>query len=304
MRTILYNRYGATDVLELDQMPIPEVGPDEVLVENYATSINPVDWKIRQGNLRVVTGLRFPKVPGGDVAGVVREVGSDVRRFQVGDRVFAMVSAVRGGTYAEYVALKASDAVPMPDNLNFAEAAAVPLAGITAYQGLVSKGKLSSNQEVLVNGASGGVGTLAVQMARVYGASVTGVCSTHHVELVRSLGAERVVDYTREDVLATPQRFDLVFDTIGNYSFTALRPLLKPGGRVVSLAVKPNNVLFAVASLFMKESFQVMFTQAGSSDLHQIKRLIEAGTVRPVIDRVFDLEDAAAAHHYSQDGHA
>ncbi|MGB3618442.1 MAG: NAD(P)-dependent alcohol dehydrogenase [Catalinimonas sp.] len=304
MRTIVYNRYGSADVLELDQMPIPEVGPDEVLIENYATSVNPVDWKFRRGDARLMMGGHFPRVPGSDIAGVVREVGADVRRFKGGERVFAHVSALQGGAYAEYVAVKANHVATMPSNLNFAEAAAVPLAGLTAYQGLMDKGDMGSDFEILVNGASGGVGTLAVQIARAYGATVTGVCSTRHVELVRSLGADRVMDYTREDPLLQPGRFDLIYDVAGTYSFTALKPLLKPGGTAVSTAPKPGNFFFSAAALFMKESFHVVWVRSSGHDLQALGHLIERDEVRPVVDRTFELEEAAAAHRYSEGEHS
>ena len=302
---MVINRYGGEEVLEMDDMPLPELGADEVLVKNYATSVNPVDWKVRRGDTKLITGFKFPMILGGDVAGTVEKLGENVRRFQPGDRVFALKPAIKeGGAYAEYVAVKARYLVHMPEGLSFEEAAAIPLTGLTAYQALVYKGKIAGNQQVLVNGSSGGVGSFAVQIAKAFNTEVTGVCSGRNVALTRRLGADHVIDYTQEDVLATPRRFDLIYDTIGNLSFKNGRHLLTPDGRWVTTSPYPINYLYSALTLLSRQSYEVIFTQPGSRDLAQLKMLVEQRAVRPVIDRTYTLEEMAEAHRYSEEGHA
>ncbi|SDJ79584.1 NADPH:quinone reductase [Catalinimonas alkaloidigena] len=305
MKAIVINQYGGEEVLELDDMPIPEIGADEVLVKNYATSVNPVDWKVRKGDAKLLTGFKFPRVLGGDVAGTVAQLGENVRRFQPGDRVFALKPALKeGGAYAEYVAIKARYLVHIPQELSFEEAAAVPLAGLTAYQGLVHDGNITANQQVLINGSSGGVGVFAVQIAKAFNTEVTGVCSGRNVELTRSLGADQVIDYTQEDVLALRQQFDLIYDTVGNLSFKSGRHLLKPHGVWVTTQPMPVNFLYSALTLLGRQSYKVVTTKPGSRDMLQLKMLIEQGTVRPIIDRTYALDEIAEAHRYSEAGHA
>jgi NADPH:quinone reductase-like Zn-dependent oxidoreductase len=313
MKAIVHERYGRPEVLELRELDTPVPGDDQVLVRVHASSVNPVEWYGVTGPYfaRLGNGLRRPKdtTVGGDLAGRVEAVGSGVEEFQPGDEVFG----TSGASWAEYACARAERLGRKPANLSFEEAAAVPVAGITALQALRDKGRVQPGQKVLVNGASGGVGTFAVQIAKSFGADVTGVCSTRNVELVRSLGADRVVDYTREDFTKTGERHDLMLDIAGSRSFFELRRVLTPeatvvlvGGRMTYRGLGPLPHLLATALKSKGRSQTVTFFVAKitSEDLGVLRELLEAGEVKPVIDRKYPLSDAPGALRYLGEGHA
>ncbi len=316
MKAIAYETFGAPDVLELKDVPTPEVAHDQVLVRVRAASPNPWDWHYLRGVPYVARlqgmGLRRPKkrILGGDVAGEVEAVGAAVTNLRPGERVYGFVG---GGGFAEFVAAREGVLAPMPKNLSFQEAATVPLAALTALQGLRDVGEVRAGQRVLIIGASGGVGTFAVQVAKWLDADVTGVCSARNVELVRDLGADDVLDYTREDVTRSGRTFDVVFQLAGTASPLALRRVLRAKGRLVQSSgdasgrvVAPlGRVLGAVLlSPFVGQTLRPLFTKIRRDDLALVTDLIEAGTIRPVIDRTYPLQESAEAIRYLETGRA
>ncbi len=307
MRAIVQDRYGPPDVLELRDVDEPAVGEGRVLVEVQAAAVNPLDWHIMRGKpffVRLTSGMRRPKQPvrGVDVAGVVASVGSGVTRFRPGDPVFGFC----GGALAEYVAGGESNFVATPPDITAVQAASVPIAGITALQGLRDLGKLQAGQEVLIIGASGGVGTFAVQIARSMGAVVTGVCSTRNLDLVRSIGAERVIDYTTEDLSGS---YDVIFQLAGTASPARLRRLLTPKGTLVlssgdgALSGIDRIVRALATSPFVGQRMVTWVAKENVDDLAVLAELLESGRMTPVIDRTYPLAEADEAIRYLEDGH-
>ena len=313
MKAIVYHSYGSPDVLRCEDVDKPSPGDDEVLIRIRAAAANPLDYHLMGGAyvIRPMTGLRRPRPtrPGADLAGEVEAVGRNVSRFRPGDRVFGGVR----GAFAEYVCAPEGRLALKPVNLTFEQAAAVPVAGSTALQGLRDNGRLRPGQAVLINGAAGGVGTFAVQIAKSFGAEVAGVCSTSSVDLVRSLGADHVFDYTREDVTRSARRYDLIFDCVGNRPLTAWRRVMTPQGRLVAVGVRPGGrwvgplpylLGLLVSSWFASQHVSFILASVGTGDLVVLKELIEANRVTPVIDRCYPLSEAAEAIRYLRAGHA
>jgi NADPH:quinone reductase-like Zn-dependent oxidoreductase len=315
MKAITYHRYGAPEVLEFQEVDEPVVGDDEVLVRVRAASANPRDWHFMRGLpafMRLQFGLRQPKHSGlgSDIAGQVEAVGANVTRFRPGDEVYADV--VMGG-FAELASVPEAFLAPKPANLTFEQAAAVPLAALTALQGLRDHGRVQPGQQVLVIGAAGGVGTFAVQLAKWLGAEVTGVCSTRNVDLVRSLGADHVVDYTQADVTRSGQRYDLIFQLAGTSSPSDLRRALTPRGMLLLSSGESDGRLLGpvdriikalLLAPFVRQRLVPFVAKRSGDDLRVVKELIEAGTVMPVIDRTYPLGDVPEAIRYLEEGHA
>ena len=313
MKAFVYRDYGSPDVLRCEEVPKPAPGDGEVLVKIRAAAVNPMDYGLMGGVylLRLMTGLRKPKPtrPGADLAGEVEAVGKNVTRFQPGDPVFG---AARGA-FAEYVCAPEDKLATKPANITFEQAAAIPVAGSTALQGLRDKGRLQPGQKVLINAAAGGVGTFAVQIAKSFGADVTGVCSTGSVNLVRSLHADHVVDYTRDDVTRSGDRYDLIFDCVGNHPLSAWRRVLTPGGTFVPIGARPGGhwigplpylLRLLVSSWLMGQKRLFFMAKISTADLTVLKELIEAKKVTPVIDRRYEFREAAEALRYLKEGHA
>jgi NADPH:quinone reductase-like Zn-dependent oxidoreductase len=309
MKAIVYRRYGSPDILRLQEVDTPTVKDGDVLVRVRAASVNPLDWHLLRGLpyiARQSAGWRKPKrnIPGVDVAGIVEAVGRDVTDLEPGDEVFGEKTRA----FAEYVCGPAKLFVRKPPNLTFEQAAAIPVGGVTALQALRDKGRVQPRQRVLINGASGGVGTFAVQLARHFGAEVTGVSSTRNLELVRSLGANHVIDYTRENFTRRRDRYDLIIDNVGNHSLMALRRALSPTGRLVGVGIDPSrgNWIAPIArilgaqqlSRFGDRKLGFMLTDIEREDLLFLKELIEAGEVTPVIDRCYPLSEVPDALRY------
>jgi NADPH:quinone reductase-like Zn-dependent oxidoreductase len=306
MKAVLRKDYGEPETLELGEAARPELKDDSVLVRVQASSVNRLDWYFTTGRpwiARLQLGLRAPKshLIGADFAGTVEAAGKDVTGLAVGDEVYGS----RAGAFAEYVV--ARDGVARkPANLSFEDAAAVPVAGITALQGLRDKAKLQPGQKVLVNGASGGVGTFAVQLAKSFGAEVTGVCSTPNLELVRSLGADHVNDYTQHNFTRGKERYDLIIDNAGSRSLLAMRRVLGPTGTIVLVGASKGNWIGPIArilgasqlSRFGGRKMLGMLTDIQREDLAFLKDLIEAGKITPVIDRTYPLSETADAIRY------
>ena len=315
MKAIAYDEFGSPDVLELRELPKPEVGPGEVRIRVRAVSANPYDWHFMRGLpyiARPATGLRRPKYPllGSDIAGEVDAIGHDVARFRPGDEVFGYVAS---GGFAEYVSAPVERLALKPSNLSYEQAAAVPLAAVTALQGLRDVGQIRSGERVLVVGASGGVGTFAVQIAKHFGADVTGVCSTWNLEMVRSIGADRVIDYTREDFTRGAQKYDLIVQLAGTASPAACRRALTPDGTLVlSSGDSPGRLIGPVGRIikavlmapFVRQKLRPLNTKPSSTDLQFLSELIEADRVTPVIDRTYPLSEVADAIRYLETGRA
>ena len=308
MKAIVQNEYGSPDVLKLKEVDKPVVKENDVLVSVHAAALNAGDYFSMRGSpwlARFTVGFPKPKnyILGWDVAGHVEAVGKNVKRFQPGDEVFASCN----GTLAEYACAAEDKFAMKPTNLTFEQAAAVPTAAITALQGLRDAGKVQPGQKVLINGASGGVGTFAVQIAKSFGAEVTGVCSTRNVDMVRSIGADHVIDYTQEDFTQSGQRYDLILDNVANRSFSDLRHALTPLGIII-----PNSghggmgyvIKALLLSPFMRQQGRMYLASSNNKDLVVLKELIEAGKVTPVIDRTYPLSDTPEAFRYLEEGHA
>ena len=311
MKAIVQEAYGPPSVLGLRDIDKPVVGDDDVLVRVHAAAVNAGDYFMMRGKpfpVRVMVGLRKPrhKVPGWDVAGRVEEVGRNETRFRPGDEVFGACETGCDGSFAEYARVRADRLAPKPANLTFEQAAAVPVAAVTALHGLRDAGKLQPGQKVLINNASGGVGTFAVQIAKTLGAEVTGVCSTRNVEMVRSIGADHVFDYTKEDFTRSGQRYDLVLDNIGTHSFSAYRRVLTPEGIVIPNTGHAGMGYILKASLLSAVDRHVggMFSGTPTTeDLVFLRGLLEAGKITPVIDRTYPLSETPAAMAYAAQGH-
>ena len=313
MKAIVYYSYGSPDVLQLKEVEKPVPKDDEVLIKVRAASVNPLEWHFMRGKpyfMRLMgIGLLKPKnnILGVDIAGRVEAVGRNVKRFQPGDEVFGGSNS--GGGYADYACVSEDRLAPKPEGTTFEEAAAIPIAAITALQGLRDKGEIQSGQKVLINGAGGGVGTFAVQIAKSFGAEVTGVCSTEKLEMVSSLGADRVIDYTQEDFTENGQRYDLILDNVGNRSIFDLKRALNRKGICVIIGFSPAimfQTLFLglLISITGSKKIGLMSAKITDKDLVFLKELFEAGKVKSIIDRRFPLSEVAEAIRYLEEGHA
>ena len=313
IKAIVYNCYGSPEVLRLQDVEKPEPNDNQVLVKVHASSVNPYDWHNMRGApyiMRLATGIGAPEdhSMGVDFAGTVEAVGKDVTRFKSGDRVFGG----SGGAFGEYVVVSENRSIAfVPDNMSFEQAATVPIAAITALQALRDQGKIQRGQKVLINGASGGVGTFAVQIAKSFGAEVTGVCSTRNQELVRSIGADHMFDYKKEDYTQSGNQYDLIIDNVGNHPLSKNRRVLKPGGTLVIVGGSKGNWLgplinplkAVMLSPFVDENLLFFVAQLKQDDLVYLADLMETGKMTPVIDRRYSLSEVPAAIAYSEEGH-
>jgi NADPH:quinone reductase-like Zn-dependent oxidoreductase len=318
MKAVVYTNYGSPDVLEIRDVKKPVPNDDQILIKVRAAAINPLDWHFMEGTPYIMralgVGLRKPKDPrlGVDYAGTVEAVGKNVTQFKPGDEVFGG----KTGAFAEYVCARADRAVTLkPANVTFEQAASVPIAGITALQALRDKGHVQPGQKVLINGASGGVGTFAVQIAKSFGAEVTGVCSTRNLDLVRSLGADHVIDYTKEDFTKSNERYDVILDNVGNQPLAGFRHALKPNGICVMIGgggpsdgglIGPMGrpIVALVMSPFVTQKMGMIMAELNKPDLAILADLMQSGKVKPVIDRTYPLSQIADALRYLEQGHA
>lgn len=317
MKAIVYHNYGSPDVLKREEIEKPTPGDDEILIKVRAASLNPLNWYLIRGKPYIVRllfgGLRKPKVtrPGGNLAGQVEAVGRNVAQFKPGDEVFGSCP----GAFAEYACARENKLALKPANLTFQQAAAVPGAAITALQGLRDKGRIQPGQKVLINGAAGGVGTFAVQIAKAFGADVTGVCSTRNVDMVRSIGADHVIDYTQEDFSQSGRRYDLILDNAGNHPLSACRRVLVSNGILVLVGKADAHgrwtigplarwIAALVLSPFVSQKVVMLLASINKDDLVALKELTEAKKVTPVIDRCYTLSEVPEAIRYLAEGHA
>jgi NADPH:quinone reductase-like Zn-dependent oxidoreductase len=315
MKAVVYRCYGPPDVLKVEDIEKPTPADNQVLVKVRAASVNPLDWHFMRGKpymMRMMAGVGAPNDSrlGVDFAGTVEAVGKNVTRFKPGDDVFGG----RNGAFAEYVAVREDRAVVLkPSNVTFEQAASVPVAAVTALQALRDQGHIQPGQKVLINGASGGVGTFAVQIAKSFGADVTGVCSTKNVAMVRSIGADHVIDYTQEDFTKSGQRYDLILDNVGSHSLLEYRHALNPKGIVVIVGgpntgawIGPMDAVIRakVLSPFVSQQFSFFLAELNPEDLGLIRDLLQSGKVSPVIDRRYKLNEVPAAIAYLEEGHS
>ncbi|MGZ4895817.1 MAG: NADP-dependent oxidoreductase [Candidatus Angelobacter sp.] len=324
MRAVIAEQYGGAEVLEISEdLPVPRVGPNGVLVQVHAASVNPVDWKLRQGLLHAVMPVVFPVIWGCDLAGVVTEVGPSVTLFKPGDEVYGMKDGYVGktyrGTYAEYVAVPEKSLAAKPSNLSYEEAAAVPATALTAWQAMVNQGNLKPGQRVLIHAGAGGVGVMAIQIAKAFGAYVAATASTRNQDFLRELGADLAIDYTRDKIDKIRPKFDLVLDGVGKSVWADSFRALKAGGRLVTLTAPipqesagklkffataiPGLAGGVVRGLLGGKRLLVTRVKPRGGELEKISTLIEAGKIRPVVEKVFALGQIAEAHRASETGH-
>jgi NADPH:quinone reductase-like Zn-dependent oxidoreductase len=315
MKAIVYRCYGGPEVLKFEDIAKPIAADDRVLVKVHAASVNPLDWHYMQGKpyiVRPMAGIGKPESirMGTDFAGTVETVGKSVTHYKPGDEVFGD----RDGAFGEYVSVAEKGAMALkPTNMTMEQAAAVPIAGLTALQALRDKGKIQAGQKVLINGASGGVGTFAVQIAKTYGADVTGVCSTRNVAMVKSIGADHVIDYTKEDFTQGSARYDLIIDNVGNHALSEYRHVLTPNGALVIVGGPSDNLWLGPLTTtakayfvapFVSQKLIFMLAQTNKDDLNVLREMMEAGKLTPVIDRRYPLAETAQAISYLEQGHA
>lgn len=315
MKAIVYHDYGSADVLKLEEIEPPVPKEDEVLIRVCAASLNPLDWRLMRGEpkiirvmARLMAGLKTGR-PGVDVAGTIEAIGKKVQRFKRGDAVFGSCH----GALAEYTCAPESKIVVKPAGVTFAQAASVNVAGLTALQGLRDKGRLQRGERVLINGAAGGVGTFAVQIAKHLGAEVTGVCSTRNLDMVRALGADKVIDYTKQDFAREAERYDLILECVGNKSAAECKGVLNSNGRCIQVGAPHDISVIALlagalgsmrVSLWSDRKVRSFVAKGNAADLALIADLIEKGEVTPVIDRVYNLSETPDAVRYLETGHA
>jgi NADPH:quinone reductase-like Zn-dependent oxidoreductase len=303
MMAMQYQAYGGPDLLKPAELPVPSPASLQLLVRVAASSVNPVDWKLHNGQYRWIMPVKFPSTPGFDLAGEVIEVGARVTHFKPGDRIFAMLDRRPGGANAEYVVVGESAAARLPANLTAQEAAAIPLAGLTALQTLRDLGHLAAGKQVLIVGASGGVGHFAVQIAKSQGAFVTAVCSGQNADLLRQLGADHVIDYTKQSNYRGSQDFDIVLDLIVQAPLQAFFSVMAKDGVYVASLPSLSRLAAALLLPFVsKRRVRIVAVKSRGEDLDVLRAYCETRKLRPVVDRVFRLEELAAAHAYSQKG--
>ncbi|MBG0563883.1 NADP-dependent oxidoreductase [Actinoplanes aureus] len=324
MKAFVVERYGDADTVQAREMPDPTVGDDDVLVRIHAASVNPLDLKIRSGDLKAILPYRAPFVLGNDLAGTVAAVGSRVTRFAVGDDVYARPDQNRIGAFAEFIAMHQDDVAAKPVTLTMEEAASIPLVGLTAWQALVERANLRPGQKVLIHAGAGGVGTIAIQLAKHLGAHVTTTASSAKTDLVKGLGADVVVDYTKQAFETVLRDYDVVLDTVGGDTLDKSLQVLKPGGIVISIAGPPDPafarqaganplIRLAIAALSFRVRqrarrhrvrYSFLFMRASGDQLRQLTTLLDAGTIRPVVDRAFDFASTREALAHVEQGRA
>ncbi len=323
MKAMVIDQYGKGP-MRLAEMPIPEINEYEVLAEIHAASINPIDFKIRDGKVRLLIQYKMPLILGNDFSGVVVKVGKKVTRFKVGDEIYARPRKSKIGTFAEYISIHEDDIALKPKNLSFEEAASIPLVGLTSYQALHDIMQLQKGQKILIHAGSGGVGTFAIQLAKAMGATVATTASEAGVNLVTSLGADQVINYKKENFEAILKNYDAVFDTLGGKTLEKSFKIIKNGGKIVSVSGRPNarfakdygsglwkTLLFSAASRKLTAlekkhhaQYSFLFMKPSGDQLRIIADLIESGSIKPVIDRTFSFEEAEKAMKYAESGRA
>ncbi|MGN6180874.1 MAG: NAD(P)-dependent alcohol dehydrogenase [Mucilaginibacter sp.] len=303
MKAVIINKFGPADELYLSEIPIPDIKGKEILVKNYYTTVNPMDCKVRAGQFKLFAGSRFPKVLGCESAGVVEKVGEGVTSFKKGDKVMAY-TGFKFGTYAEYVAVNEKNVFRLSDKVNFKYGSSLPSAGCTAHNGLFKTARIRKGDNVLINGAYGGIGSIAVQLAKLAGATVTGVCSTENLENVRALHADYVIDYTVKDVYAFKNQFDIVFDTVGKLNVRQSKDILKNGGVFVTTVGSFSIMCAMMLNLFQSKKIKSIWNNPTQEELDFLSDRIYEQKLNVVTDREYQLTNLPEAHTYSETGKA
>lgn len=303
MKAMLIKNYGTPDEFYAGEIETPTIKNDEILVKVAASSVNPVDTAIRKGSFKAFIRLKLPTVLGVDTSGVVVEVGSSVRKFKQGDRVYAFTGVNRNGGYGEFAAIPESFAAIIPANLDITEAGVVPGVGMTAYEAFTVHAPITKGMQVLINGATGGVGTYAVQIAKYFGAEVTAVCSTDKISIAKELGADTVIDYKKQDLFATTEKYDIVLNCVRGIPFRRLKSLLKPGGKSIIIAGIPAEIpLIPLSNLFSSRKTISFMVKTDGKILNGLSELIQRGAVRPVIEKIYSWNELPEAHRQAERG--
>lgn len=304
MKAAVINKYGDPDVFEIIDVREPLPKEHEVMIRVYASSINPVDWKLRNGNWRFLFRGKFPVILGFDASGEVIKVGNKVTKFKPGDTVISRLDRKFGGAYAEYAVGSESTFSLIPAGLTYEQAAALPLAGVYALQALRDKGKISKDKKVLINGASGGVGHFAVQLAKILGGEVTAITSHRHKQMMDELKPDRWIDYTKQDFLRQVDKYDIIFDVVGNKNFFKCKHILKRGGIYITSLPRPKLLIHKGYSVFTGKKVKGFLMKSKASDLDLLCKFVEEGSLKIYVDQIFNLSEISKAHHYSQSGRA
>lgn len=302
MKAVVFNSYGSPDVLEIKELEKPIINEEEILVQVHATSVNPVDWKIRNGSMKIFTGKKFPKGLGADISGTISAVGEKIVGFKVDDEVYGKLGGFKGNAYAEFVSTNPVNLALKPTNLDFNESASVPLAALTAYQALVNLGELTKGSKVLINGCAGGVGHFGVQIAKALGAEVTGICSTKNISVANKIGSDKVIDYTKNNVIDGDVKYDIFFDAVAKQSYSKVKPILNKNGKYISTLPSIGVILNSITGLFSSKKAKMINAKSNPKDLQIITEMVENGKVKPIIDKIFLLKDIREAHRYSETG--
>lgn len=300
MKAIIINAYGGPDVFQIEEMPKPIPSSSEILVRTMCTSINPIEVVRRSGKLRFLQGLKFPKVLGSDFSGVVVSKGKKVTKYEIGDLVFGMMGTFVGGAYAEYIVAKEKNVSHKPSSFTHEGAAGIPLVSLTSYQAFTKLAKVQTDQHILINGASGGVGVYAVQIAHALGAKVTAVCSYRNVDLMKVLGVNDVIDYTSVNLLELKNKFDVFYDAYGNYHFEKVKHLLKPKGTYITTIPTARHFIDQAKTTFTDQKVKVVVVKPNYEDLKILKSLCDDGSLKPIIDSTFEFHEMQKAHEKLQ----
>ncbi|MGE5393209.1 MAG: NADP-dependent oxidoreductase [Candidatus Saccharibacteria bacterium] len=301
MKAMLIYKYGGPEVFEWQDFHVPQIKDDEILIKAYGSSVNPVDCAFRQGHMKTFFRLDFPAVLGVDVSGIVEKTGKNVTKFSIGDRVYAFTGLDRNGAYAEYAAIPETYAALIPDNLNVTQAGAIPVVGLTAYEAFVDVAPLKKGMNVLINGAGGGVGTFAVQIAKAMGAHVTAVCSESKALLVKNLGADTVVNYHRENIFHSDKKFDVILNCVRGSDIGKWKGLLNNNGKQVVIAANPVQMpMISLSNIFSSRKSVIFNVKPDGKALQELSNLISTNKVKPIVSKTFSLEELATAHHYCE----
>ncbi len=304
MKAVIIKKYGDANELKMGRIARPSIGPEEVLVQVKAIGINPIDWKIRDGNFKALNQKKFPMILGTDFSGIIDEVGKKVKDFKKGDMVFTSSPTMKGqGAYAEYAKIDGQNLAKMPEKMSFEKAAALPVAGLTALQGLQKKCGIQKGMQVLINGASGGVGHFAVQLAKHLGTEVTAVCSDRNADFVQSIGADHVINYKEKDFTKdSSTKYDIIFDAVANKSFGLCKPVMKNKSTYLNTLPTPGRFMRRMLTSLSGKKLQTIVCDINRTELEVLSKMIEDETLKVYIDKVFPLAEIKAAHEYSQTG--
>lgn len=304
MIAAIINQFGNPDVFEINEVKKPSLKDDQILIKVFANSINPIDWKQRKGNHKYILGSPFPIILGSDICGEVVEIGNKINNFCVGDKVFGVLDNKYGGALAEFAVGHEKCFAPKPLNISIEEAAAIPMVALTTLQAFRDKAKLKEGQTILINGASGGVGHIAVQMAKIMGAKVIAVSSTKSEEFLKTFEPDLFIDYTKQNILEIDEKVDVFFDVAGNYTFPKCKKILNPGGIYINTLPRPKILIHKILQLFSKgKKVKTLLMKHNSDDLKIISKWMDEGLLKVSIDEVFNLKNIVAAHDYAQQGH-